>query len=244
MTPREPNDRTLDDVDSAFRSLVDADTVPGISYGVVSRSGLVRAGGHGVMYGHGPRPGAATVFRIASMTKSFTAAAIMILVERGALNLTDPVSRYVPEFGKVQLPTSDSPQVTIAMLLSMSGGLPTDDAWADRQESMSRDAFGRLLTDGIRFVSTPGTAYEYSNLGFTALGCVIEAASGLGYRDFVDQHLIRPLGMTSTGFDTSAAAADRIATGHTRLDDRWQAVPFSSPGVFSPMAGLFSTVED
>jgi CubicO group peptidase (beta-lactamase class C family) len=130
------------------------------------------------------------------------------------------------------------------MLLSMSGGLPTDDPWADRQESMSREAFGRLLTDGVRFVTTPGTAYEYSNLGYTVLGCVIEAASGQPYRDFVDQRLIRPLGLTSTGFDTSVAAPGGIATGHFRLDGRWEAVPFSGPGVFSAMGGLFSTVDD
>ncbi|HEX3731666.1 MAG TPA: serine hydrolase domain-containing protein [Mycobacteriales bacterium] len=155
---RAPSSRTLDDVDARFRSLVDDDVVPGISYGVVNRAGIVRTAGHGVAREPGPRPDATTAFRIVSMTKSFTAAAIMILVEQGALSLTDPVSRFVPEFGALRLPTSDSPQVAIGMLLSMSGGLPTDDAWADRQESMSRDAFGRLLTDGVRFVTPPAPA--------------------------------------------------------------------------------------
>jgi CubicO group peptidase (beta-lactamase class C family) len=241
---RTLSDRTRDEVDSLFRSLVDDDVVPGIAYGVVDRAGLIHGAGHGVVREQGRCPDATTAFRIASMSKSFTAASIMLLVERAALGLADPVSRYVPEFGAVALPTSDSPPVTVGMLLSMSGGLPIDDPWADRQESMSREAFGRLLTDGVRFVTTPGTAYEYSNLGYTVLGCVIEAASGQPYRDFVDQRLIRPLGLTSTGFDTSVAAPGGIATGHFRLDGRWQALPFSSPGVFSAMAGLFSTVED
>lgn len=241
---RTPGDRTLGDVDAMFRSLVDDDVAPGISYGVVDRTGLLHAAGHGAVREEGPRPDASTAFRIASMTKSFTAASIMLLVERGALSLADPVSRYVPEFGAVRLPTSDSPQVTVGMLLSMSGGLPSDDAWADRQESMSRDDFGRLLTGGIRFVAVPGTVYEYSNLGYAILGRVVEGASELGYHAFVDRHLIGPLGMTSTRFDTSVAAPGGVATGHVRQDGRWQAVPFSSPGVFSAMGGLFSTVED
>jgi CubicO group peptidase (beta-lactamase class C family) len=241
---RVPSDQVLDEVDEIFRSLAAEDVAPGISYGVVSREGLVHAAGHGVMREQGPCPEATTVFRIASMSKSFTAASIMLLVQDGVLNLTDPVGRFVPEFRAVRPPTSDAPDVTVGMLMSMSGGLPTDDAWADRQESMSRDAFGRLLRDGIRFVTTPGTAYEYSNLGYALLGCVVEAASGLPYRDFVEQHLISPLGMTSTGFDTSVAPSGGLATGHTKVDGRWQALPFSSPGVFSAIGGLFSTVED
>jgi CubicO group peptidase (beta-lactamase class C family) len=239
-----PSRQTLDEVDAMFRSWVDEGGVPGVSYGVVSREGLVHAAGHGVVRERGPRPEATTAFRIASISKSFTAASIMLLVQRGALSLMDPVSRFVPEFRAVRRPTSDSPEVTVGMLLSMSGGLPTDDAWADRQESMSRGAFGRLLNDGIRFVAAPGTTYEYSNLGYAVLGCVVEAASELPYHDFVEQHLISPLGMTSTGFDTSVAAPGGIATGHVRLDERWHAVPFSSPGVFSAIGGLFSTVED
>ena len=234
--------RAFDDVDAAFRPLVDEDVAPGVAWGVVDRTGLVHAAGHGVVRDQGPCPDATTAFRIASMTKSFTAASIMILVERGALRLADPVSRYVPEFAAVRLPTDDSPQLTIEMLMSMSSGLPTDDAWADRQESMSREEFGRLLKAGVRFVRTPDTGYEYTNLAFATLGCVVAAASETPYHDFVDQELIRPLGLTSTGFDRSGA--ERLAVGHVRLDGRWQAVPFTGPGVFSAMGGLFSTVED
>jgi CubicO group peptidase (beta-lactamase class C family) len=239
-----PARRTLGDVDAMFAPLVDDEVVPGIAYGVVDRTGLLHAGGHGVTEGDGPRPGPATAFRIASMTKSFTAASIMLLVERGALSLADPVSRYVPEFGAVRLPTSDSPQVTVGMLLTMSGGLPSDDPWADRQEAMSREAFGRLLSGGVRFVTVPGTSYAYSNLGYAVLGCVVGAVGDLPYHEFVARHLLGPLGMTSTGFDTSVAAPGGVATGHVRLDGRWQALPFSGPGVFSAMGGLFSTVED
>lgn len=234
----------LDEIDAMFRGLTDDGAAPGIAYGVVGRTGLVHAGGHGVVRENGPRPDAATAFRIASMTKSFTAASILLLAERGALTLADPVGRHVPEFSAVRLPTSDSPQVTVGMLASMSGGLPEDDAWADRQESMTREEFARLLTGGVRFVTVPGTAYEYSNLGYALLGRVVEAASGTTYHDFVDRHLLRPLGMAATGFDTSVPAPGGVATGHARVDGRWRPEPFSGPGVFSAIGGLFSTVED
>jgi CubicO group peptidase (beta-lactamase class C family) len=241
---RTSSGRALDEVDSLFRALVAEGAVPGLAYGIVDRAGQVHAAGHGVARLDGPRPDAATAFRIASMTKSFTAAAVMLLADEGVVRLTDPVSRYVPEFGAVRLPTADSPPVTVEMLLSMSGGLPTDDPWADRQESMSREEFGRLLTGGVRFVGVPGTGFEYSNLGYAVLGRVIEAASGVSYHEFVDRRLLRPLGMTATGFDASVAAPSGVATGHSRLDGRWRAEPFSGPGVFSAIGGLFSTVDD
>jgi CubicO group peptidase (beta-lactamase class C family) len=234
--------RAFDDVDAEFRPLVDDGVTPGVAWGVVDRTGLAHAGGHGAVRDRGPCPDAGTAFRIASMTKSFTAASIMILAERGALGLADPVSRYVPEFADAPLPTDDSPQITLDMLLSMSSGLPTDDAWADRQESMSREEFGRLLSAGVRFVRVPDTGYEYTNLAFALLGCVVTAASGQPYHAFVDDQLIRPLGLTSTGFDRSAA--ESLAVGHVRLDGRWEPLPFTRPGVFSAMGGLFSTVED
>src|SRR5262245_17008543 len=102
--------RVRDEVDAQFRALVDDDTLPGLCYGVVDRTGLVHARGHGVVRADGPCPDATTAFRIASMSKSFTAAAIMVLVEQGALGLADPVSRYVPEFGGLP---PDSPDVTV-----------------------------------------------------------------------------------------------------------------------------------
>lgn len=234
--------QALDDLDSLFRSLVEDEAAPGVVYGVVNRTGLIHSGGHGVVRSDGPRPGAETAFRIASMTKSFTAAAVMSLVEESAVGLADPVSRWVPEFGSVRLPTADAPVPTVGMLLSMSAGLPKDDPWADRQEAMSRAEFGRLLTAGVRFVSTPGTAYEYSNLGYALLGRVVEAAAALPYHDVVRGRFLEPLGLTSTGFD--ASVADDVAIGYHRLDGRWEPQPVSGPGVFSAIGGLFSTVAD
>ena len=102
---------------------------PGLAYGVVADGRLVHEGGLGERWLGGPVPDAATVFRIASMTKSFTAAAILALRDDGALRLDDPAVAYVPELAGLPPATADSPSVTIRNLLTMTAGFPTDDAW-------------------------------------------------------------------------------------------------------------------
>ena len=106
-------------------------------------------------------PAADSVFRIASMSKSFTAAAIMLLRDDGVLRLDDPIQQWVPELAGMPLPTSDSRPPTVRQLLSMSGGFPEDDPWADRLESMSDDEYTRLAGQPKTFSRAPGMAWEY-----------------------------------------------------------------------------------
>lgn len=242
--PWHPGPEALERVDWLVRGLIEEGAAPGAVYGVVTRDGLVHSRGLGEQRPGGPAPTADTAFRIASMTKSFTSAAVLLLAERGALRLDDPVSRYVPAWKQVRPYSSDAPEVTVGMLLSMSSGLPTDDPWADRQEAMSAEAFDDCLRGGVRFVAAPGTAYEYSNLGFALLGRIVEAAAGVGYRDYVRDELLAPLGLRSTGFDATVPAPGGVASGHVRLGDSWADQPHSTPGVFSAIGGLFSTVAD
>lgn len=142
------------------------------------------------------------------------------------------------------LPTQDAPTPTLRMLLTMSAGLPTDNPWADRQESTSADELDSLLRRGLCFDSVPGTRYAYSNLGFALLGRVIEQASGTPYRELVRELFIEPLALSGTGFDSSVPASQGVADGTRWLDGRWQTLPFSPPGVYSPIGGIFSTVTD
>ena len=112
-----------------------------------------------------PLPDADTVFRIASMTKCFTAATILLLRDEGRLRLDDPVRRHVPELAGWAPPTADRGPITIRQLLTMSAGLPTDDPWGDRQQGLPLDRFARLLAAGPTFAWPPGIMFEYSNLG-------------------------------------------------------------------------------
>jgi len=232
-----------DEVDEVFAEHHARGSAPSLVWGTFDRRGLVRTGAVGRDQ-HGARPGADTAYRIASCTKSFTAAAVLALRDAGRLNLDEPVTRFVPAFAGVMLPGRDAPVPTVRMLLTMSGGLPTDDPWADRQEGLSAGAFDSLLRRGLTFESIPGTRFAYSNLGFALLGQVIEQASGRGYRDVVTELFLEPLGLTGTGWDASVPASGGVVVGTRWLDDDWHALPFSSPGAFSPIGGLFSTVTD
>ncbi|HEY2551267.1 MAG TPA: serine hydrolase domain-containing protein [Streptosporangiaceae bacterium] len=219
-------------------------SAPGLAYGIIAGPALVHSAGFGSARTGGPVPDGATVFRIASMTKSFTAAAVLALRDDGILALDDPAERYVPELRGLRPATSDSPPVTVRNLLTMTAGLPTDDPWGDRQQGMPPDEFSRFLAEGIRFAWAPGTQFEYANLGYAILGRVITAASGSGYTDVVRDRLLRPLGMDSTGFAAAEFDPDRLAAGYRRAGDGWQELIPDGDGAFAPMGGIFSTVAD
>src|SRR3954468_12010736 len=219
---------------------------PGLAFGVVRDGELVLAGGRGVraVEGSWAVPDADTVFRIASMTKSFTAAALLLLRDDGALALDDEVVRWVPALAGVRPPTADAAPLTIRTLLTMAGGFPTDDPWGDRQQSLPDADFDALLARGLSFAWSPGTAFEYSNLGYAILGRVVAAAGGAPYREVITRRLLEPLGLTSTVFDASQVPPEGLAAGHVRRATGWKPVPFDPHGAFAPMGGLFSSVRD
>jgi CubicO group peptidase (beta-lactamase class C family) len=217
---------------------------PGIAYGIIANGELIHSDGIGERWLGGPAPDADTVFRIASMTKSFTASAVLLLRDRGALRLDDAVETYVPELVGLKGPTTDSPTLTIRHLLTMAGGFPTDDPWGDRQQALALPAFSELLRGGLSFAWAPGTRFEYSNLGFALLGRVVAAAAGAPYLDFMTNELIKPLGLDRTVFDPTGLPAAEVARGYRRMDEQWSEVPFDDYGAFAPMGGLFSTVRD
>jgi CubicO group peptidase (beta-lactamase class C family) len=130
------------------------------------------------------------------------------------------------------------------MLLCMSGGLPTDDPWADRQESITSAELRTILEAGTPLSSMPGTAYEYSNLGYALLGQVIESVTGRSYVEVITAQLLEPLGLSSTTFDALAVDDDRRAVGYRRAGGAWLELPFSSPGAFSPIGGACTSARD
>lgn len=243
MNAANPGTPTLAAVDEVFREQRATGAAPSAVWGVFDRSGLIHSGADGELPG-GRTPAEHTAYRIASCTKSFTAAAVLALRDEGALHLDEPVTRFVPAFSQVRLPGADAATPTVRMLLTMSAGFPTDDPWADRQEAMTTGELEALLAHGVSFDSTPGTRFAYSNLGFALLGRVVDVSAGRGYREVVRERFLEPLGLGGTAFEASAYAADAPAVGARRIDDEWEYLPFSGPGAFSPIGGLFSTVAD
>ncbi len=217
---------------------------PGLVYGIVAGGSLVHARGLGERRLGGPPPDTDTVFRIASMTKSFTAAAVLALRDDGALALEDLAADFVPELREISPATADSPGISIRHLLTMTAGFPTDDPWGDRQQGLPSGEFARFLAGGVRFAWAPGTRFEYANLGYAILGRVIAAASGAGYPDFVRSRLLRPLGMTVTGFEAAEFSEAQLAGGYRRGPGGWEELVPDPAGAFAPMGGIFSTVSD
>jgi CubicO group peptidase (beta-lactamase class C family) len=212
---------------------------------VIAGGALAHSGGYGERCLGGAPPDADTVFRIASMTKSFTATLVLMLRDRGALRLDDPAVDYVPVLRGVELPTADSPPITIRHLLTMTAGFPTDDPWGDRQQGLDPAVFARLLADGdIRVAWAPGTKFEYSNLGYGVLGKVIESVTALDYADAIRTEMLEPLGLTRTGYEAAEVDPAHLARGYRRDGDEWLELEPDPYGAFAPMGGIFSCVRD
>ena len=233
------------EVDRIFDRFAAAEPAPGVVYGIVIDGELVHARGLGTLQvGVEALPDRDSVFRIASMTKSFTAAAVLLLRDGGRLRLDDPVSRWVPELADLARATADSPPITIEHLLTMSAGFPTDDPWGDRQQGLDPALFAAFLREGISLAWAPGTRFEYSNLGYGILGRVITRAAGVEYRDFVRDELLVPLGMNATAFLQEEVPVERLALGYLRRDGAWLEEPIDPYGALASMGGIFTSIGD
>jgi len=184
-----------------------------------------------------------TRYRIASMTKSFTAAAVLSLRDEGVLSIDLPVDEYAPELETI-CRTESGTRVTLRHLLSMSSGLATDDPWADRHLDATAEEMNDLYRQGARYAFSPGTHFEYSNLGFALIGRVVERVTGRRVRDFVDERLLQPLQMSATTWDPPL---DHTWAPPTRVQDG-QIIPDGTDplrdGEIAPMGGLWTTVDD
>ncbi|MBD3161341.1 MAG: serine hydrolase [Candidatus Eisenbacteria bacterium] len=156
-----------------------------------------------------------TVFTIGSITKQFTAAAILKLEMQGKLSTDDPIARWFED-----VPT-DKETITLHHLLTHTAGFP--GALGDDYDlEATREAF---LAEAMAcdLIHPPGVRYEYSNVGYSLLGIVVELASGIGYEDFLRRNLFLPAGMTKTGYLLPAFEADELAVGY-RDGERWGTV--------------------
>jgi CubicO group peptidase (beta-lactamase class C family) len=228
-----------------FRDFVTEAHVPGAAWGIVIDGELAHSGAAGYRDVAAKAPvDADTVFRIASMTKSFTALSILKLRDEGKLSLDDPAERYVPELKNLTYPTSDSPRITVRHLLSHSEGFPEDNPWGDRQLAASDDRFSRMLSGGIPFSNAPGIAYEYSNYGFAILGRIVSTVSGQPYATYMTNNILVPLGMRSTTFNPSSVPPNLLAHGYRWEDAQWKEEPLLEHGAFGAMGGMLTSVRD
>lgn len=163
---------------------------------------------------HGVPTTPETVFRIASVSKQFTAAAILLLMEDGRLDLDDPLSLYVPE-----LPQAN--EITLYHLLVQTSGLPD---YADDKTSNATMSVARSSDEMIQWIASleprqlfkPGERWSYSNSNYALLGAVIERVGGKPIQDFFEERLFTPAGMEHTGFDDPSEIVPSRAAGYRR----------------------------
>jgi len=233
------------EIERLFTSWVERQHMPGAVLGIVIDGELVWVKTAGVQDLSSRKPVTPdTVFRIASMTKSFTAMSVLKLRDEGKLSLDDPVARYVPALADLPYPTKDSPVLTIRHLLTHSEGFPEDNPWGDRQLAQSDETIRAWMRAGIPFSTAPGTAYEYSNYGFAILGQIVARVSGRPYADYVRDQILLPLGMRASTFDKGAVPREHIALGYRWEDNKWKDEAALAHGSFGSMGGLWTSAHD
>ncbi len=188
---------------------------PGISVVFSNREGEIWSKGYGLEQIDKPVPmTASSSGAIGSITKSFTALAVMRLWERGEIELDSPVTKYLSWFRTADKENSD--KITVRMLMQNASGIHTGDGQYMEDANDDPEAMEKLVRSlaGIRTVREPGVSFEYANENWIILGVVIEKITGMRYADFMDKEIFQPLGMNRTTTDLHTLDEIGALKGH------------------------------
>lgn len=237
----EPISGVASRLEAKAASYVKDSRLPGAAVGIVHGDSLVWSAGIGFADVESRRaPETTTLYRVASITKTFTGTAVMRLRDTGKLRLDDPVGRYIPEVAHLE-------GVTIRRLLSHESGLQSEPPDTDWRRVRYEGSVARNLARAAE-ISTkvpPNTQVKYSNLGFQLLGEVVARCSGVPYVDYVRSTILEPLGMTQSGFEPlPEALAARRATGYGGGFVSDELEPSPIPPTLCAEGGLWSCVDD
>ena len=243
-------DTALQQALSLFESWIEAEMAdtdaPGAAVGLVHKDRLVWSAGFGTAdRGSGGAPTPQTLFRIASISKTFTATAVMRLYEQGRLRLDDPVEAHLPWF-VLENPFADAPTPTVADLLAHTAGLPREAAFPYWNDFDFPDL--ERLKEGLgrqAFAFAPGERFKYSNLGYALAGQIVEAVAGMPYSEYVEEQILAPLGMQRTHIHPTPGMPG-LATGYSRSlpGGTREEAAFTDSRAVGPAANLCTCVED
>lgn len=246
------DDRALGEIVPALEqriiTLLRGHHLPGAACGIVRGQDLVWSNGFGYADIATQRPpDKTTLYRVASITKTFTATAILQLRDQGRLRLDDPIVVYLPEYAAVRTRFGTVEETTFRRLLSHRSGLVTEGPfsyWDTLDFPSMEEVLAKLEETEVSI--EPGAASKYSNLGFALMGEVVARLSGLPYEAYIQQLIFDPLQMMSSTFAPTGPLRERLATGynpHPFEDEPAPAGHTNTRGI-TAAAGLYTTVED
>ena len=246
-------DEALTEFSRQLRTDVAADDVGGIVAGVMVEGDLVWAQAFGWADRDARTPmSTASISRTGSISKSVTAVLMLRLVEEGVIGLDEPVERYLPAFASVQDRRVDAQPVTFRHLASHTAGLIREPQWPDAVvgpiELWDKRIVESLLLTA--YDSVPGARYQYSNIGFGALGLALAKAAGRPFMEMVRTEILEPLGMTGSEFVVAGEKLEeRLAAGYVvgqdgSIDGGQPAHEHAGRGYKVPNGGVYSTVAD
>lgn len=226
-------------VDRYVEAEMASDRVPGVGLAIVKDDQIVHMRGFG-FDGTGGMVSPQSSFVLGSMSKSFTALAVMQLVEAGQIDLAAPVQRYLPEFRVAD--AAASAQITVQQVLDHTSGVPTTAPRASGTNATLTDHVRALAS--VELVSAPGTTHAYASPNYQVLGAIVEQVSGQSFAAYVEQHIFAPLGMTHSFTSLDAAARNGLALGHRYLFGFPQIANLRDETDRLPTAALISSAED
>lgn len=224
--------------------------VPAVSWGVVHDQELIASGAFGFSNPEtGRRADTDTLYSICSISKLFTSVALMQQREAGGVRLDDPVADHLDWFNIEDVHADDEP-ITVRGILTHSAGLPRESDypyWTDPEHPFPTQAEIRERLGEQQTLYPAARNWQYSNLGLTLVGEIVEAVSGQDYADYMREHLLDPLGMDDTTTDMpQELRGEQLAIGHTALKrdgTRDVVAPYQTRGI-APAAGYASSVND
>jgi len=246
----------LQSADSISKSEFERDRLGSITVALVAGPRVVWSKSYGFADSLKTRPADVnTVYRAASISKQLTALMLLDLADRGIIGLSDPVERYVPEIRRVKNQPSGAAPVTLIQLATMNSGLARGPDDKRQSQSGLPGSWEKITVGALEktsYVRPSGTGYLYSNIGYAILALALERAAKEPYLAYVERRLLRPLGMTSSGFELTPELRSRLARGvdwDTLLPDSLNYADASQNhltglGSGTVAGGLYTTVAD
>ncbi len=228
-----------DALDDIVKKEMETFHISGIAVGIIKDGKLIDKRGYGLANRETCTPvDSNTVFRVASMSKQFCAAAVLMLVDEGKIKLEEPVKTYLPEV------PAEWAEIKVRHCLNHTSGIPdiTTTRWNLTKDYTEAEFFE--LFKGLPLASKPGEKYAYSNFGYATMGILVHRISGKPLWEFVQERIFKPLDMTNTYYYQASLDLTKFAIGYDWKDGQFTLGTVKRPMVYSGSGGIMSCIED